>query len=238
MAEFYAEGLLTRLLGLDSNGDVDGLARKILGMYTFYIVPNMNPDGASRGYLRTNAAGANLNREWTSKGDYTAPSMERSPEVYVVLEKMKETGCDLFLDIHGDEELPYNFLAQPAVPNWGLRLESLHGAFLAAYQRSNPDMQQEYAYEPSDQPSEVLNIANDQVAHRFDCLSITLEMPFKDCLSYPDPERGWSPARSRKLGASVLDPLMYVYPYLRADGEFWKDLPPDDAYVRPTINYK
>jgi murein tripeptide amidase MpaA len=238
MAEFYAEGLLARLLGWDSNGDVDGLVRKILGMYTFYIVPNMNPDGAARGYLRTNAAGANLNREWTSKGDYTAPTMERSPEVYVALEKMTETGCDVFLDIHGDEGLPYNFLAQPAVPNWGLRLESLHGAFLAAYQRSNPDMQQEYAYEPSDEPSEVLNIANDQMAHRFDCLSITLEMPFKDCWSYPDPERGWSPARSRKLGASVLDPLMYVHPYLRADGEFWKDLPPDDSYVRPTSSYK
>jgi murein tripeptide amidase MpaA len=242
MAEFYAEGLLTRLLGLDSNGDVDGQVRKILGMYTFYIVPNMNPDGAVRGYLRTNAAGANLNREWasSSKGDddYAAPTMERSPEVYAVLEKMTDTGCDVFLDIHGDEGLPYNFLAEPAVPNWGPRLQSLHGAFLGAYQRSNPDMQQKYGYEPSDEPSEVLNIANDQVAHRFDCLSITLEMPFKDCWSYLDPERGWSPARSRKLGASVLDPLVHVHPYLRADGEFWKDFPPQDTYVRPTSNYK
>ena len=25
--------------------------------------------------------------------------------------KMKETGCDVFCDIHGDEEIPYNFLA-------------------------------------------------------------------------------------------------------------------------------
>lgn len=33
------------------------------------------PDGVFRGHLRTNAAGANLNREWA------APSAEESPEV-------------------------------------------------------------------------------------------------------------------------------------------------------------
>lgn len=35
----------------------------------------MNPDGSWRGHLRTNAAGANLNREWAK------PSLETSPEV-------------------------------------------------------------------------------------------------------------------------------------------------------------
>lgn len=38
-------------------------------------VPNMNPDGTWRGHLRTNAVGANLNREWEK------PTLERSPEV-------------------------------------------------------------------------------------------------------------------------------------------------------------
>jgi murein tripeptide amidase MpaA len=239
MAEFFAEGLLTRLLGLNSNGDVDGLVRRLLSMYTFYIVPSMCPDGAVRGHLRTNACGANLNREWASSGEYTAPSMERSPEVFSVLEKMKETGCDVFLDIHGDEELPYNFLAQAGVPNWGPRLEALHGTFLAAFSRTNPDMQQEFAYDPAGySDGDVINIASDQVAFRFDCLSVTLEMPFKDCWSNRDPERGWSPARSRELGASVLQPLMYIHPYLREEGESWKKLPPEDAYVRPTSKYK
>jgi hypothetical protein len=41
-----------------------------------------NVDGASRGHLRTNASGANLNREWAPKGDYAAPTLERSPEVF------------------------------------------------------------------------------------------------------------------------------------------------------------
>ena len=245
MAEFYAEGLLERLLGYDAQGDTDGLVRQLLSKYTLYIVPSMNPDGAVAGNLRVNAAGANLNREWcdSSNENYSAPSLERSPEVYHVLEKMKETGCDFFGDIHGDEEIPYNFLAQPCVPNWGDRLKSLHGAFLAAYSRANPDMQQEFAYEPSEyiEGDNILNIANDQIAHRFDCLSVTLEMPFKDCLSNPDSERGWSPARSRALGSSLCEALIYIHPYLRLDQDdktFSENFPEQDQYVLPTSQYK
>ena len=57
----------------------------------------MNPDGSVRGNLRTNAAGANLNREWQ------APTPERSPEVLCVRDAMHATGVDAFLDVHGDE---------------------------------------------------------------------------------------------------------------------------------------
>ena len=39
-------------------------------------MPNVNPDGSIRGHLRTNATGANLNREWQD------PTLERSPEVH------------------------------------------------------------------------------------------------------------------------------------------------------------
>ena len=46
-------------------------------LLTFHIVPNMNPDGSVRGHLRTNACGANLNREWAATADYEAPSLER-----------------------------------------------------------------------------------------------------------------------------------------------------------------
>lgn len=41
-------------------------------------MPNVNPDGSIRGHLRTNAAGANLNREWKD------PTLERSPEVVAI----------------------------------------------------------------------------------------------------------------------------------------------------------
>ena len=233
---------MTRVLGLDSNGMVDDDVKKLTDMYTFYIVPLMCPDGAVRGHLRTNACGANLNREWATKRFYEAPTLERSPEVYAVLKKMDETGVDIFLDIHGDEELPFNFISgAEKTPKWGKRMESLHGAFVAAYQRSNSDMQQRIGYpapESTEAALQYMNVATNQIATRFDCLSMTLEMPFKDCLSNTDPERGWSPDRSRKLGASVLAALEYIHPYLRAEGEFWWQLQPDDAYVPTTDDYE
>ena len=50
-------------------------------------VPNMNPDGTWRGHLRTNASGANLNREWDH------PTKDKSPEVYYTRAAMDEYGC-------------------------------------------------------------------------------------------------------------------------------------------------
>lgn len=239
MAEFYAEGLLERLLGLKMNGSVDGVTADVLSKYTFFLVPNMNPDGAIRGYLRTNACGANLNREWCPTEDYVAPSLERSPEVYHVLRAMDETGVDVFLDVHGDEALPFNFIAgSEGLSNFEPRLKSLQGAFLAAYCRANSDMQKEISYKPEETGKGRLNTCSNQIANRFDCLSVTLEMPFKDCVSNPDPKRGWNPARAKMLGASVLDALLYVHRYLRDETEFWNDLPEEDAYVRPTDQYQ
>ena len=46
-----------------------------------------------------------MNREWASTGDYVAPSLERSPEVYYILQALDAYGCQGFLDIHGDEEI-------------------------------------------------------------------------------------------------------------------------------------
>jgi murein tripeptide amidase MpaA len=242
MAEHFAEGLLTRMLGLDTEGHVDDQVTKLLEMYTFHIVPCMCPDGGVKGHLRTNACGANLNREWSTKGYYEAPTMERSPEVYCVLKKMDETGVDLFLDIHGDEELPYNFISgAEKVPKWGKRLESLHGAFVAAYTRANPDFQAEIGYPAPESEESVLhfmNVATNQVSNRFDCLGMTLEMPFKDCMTNPEPDYGWNPSRSRKLGSSVLDPIEYIHPYLRAELDFLTALPEQDAYVETTDDYR
>lgn len=236
MAEYFAEGLIERLLGI--NGSVDGLATNVLQSYTFYIVPNMCLDGSIRGHLRTNAMGSNLNREWAPSKNYDAPTLERSPEVFNVLKKMDETGVDAFFDIHGDEVLPFNFLAgSEGMPNWGPRLKGLHGAFLASYQRANSDMQKLIGYSPEPSNQGKLNVCSNQISFRFDCLAATLEMPFNDCFTNPDPERGWSPARAKQLGASILNPLAYVYPYLRDESDFWKNLPSEDDYIRPTPDY-
>ena len=118
MAEWFVEGFLERLLDAD-----DPVARVLLAQCVFYVVPNMNPDGAVRGNLRTNAAGANLNREWQT------PSMEKSPEVFLVRQKMMEVGVDLSLDAHGDEGLPYNFcVGTEGNPGYSPRLEALEDA--------------------------------------------------------------------------------------------------------------
>lgn len=254
MAEFYAEGLLERLLGLDSKSNcVDGTTSRALELFTFYIVPNMCPDGSVRGHLRTNAAGSNLNREWAPSSytpkdkdesiPYDAPTLERSPEVYHVLNAMDETGVDAFLDVHGDEELPYNFLAgAEGCPNWNDRMKHLQGAFLASYVRANSDMQSTFGYDPEEPGKGRMNVCSNQIAYRFNCLGVTLEMPFKDCLSNSNPDFGWSPDRAKMLGKSVLDALVYVEPYLRNSDEFWKDgsgkWEGEDRYIAPVENYK
>jgi len=238
MAEFFAEGLLTRLLGLNTDGAVDGLTKKAISLFTFHIIPNMNPDGAVRGYLRTNASGANLNREWSSTSNYVAPSLQRSPEVYYVLKQMDKTGVDIFADIHGDETHPFNFIAgAEGCHNWNERLKALHSSLLGAYCRANTDMQKEIGYKPEEFGKARMVVCSNQIAARFDCLAFTLEMPFKDCFSNPDPERGWHPFRAGQLGASLIDSVVYVHPNLRSNLEFWMTLPDDDAYVAPTENY-
>lgn len=52
-----------------------------------------------------------------------------------------------------------------------------------------------------------LAICGAQITNRFDCLSCTLEMPYKDTLDFPEPTDGWSPQRCEKLGASMLDAM-------------------------------
>ena len=235
-AAFFAEGLLSRLLGLESGGAVDGLTASLLGRYTFHVVPCMNPDGATAGYLRVNAVGANLNREWAPTGEYDAPTLERSPEVWHALAAMDAEPPDVFVDVHGDEALPFAFLAgSEGVPAWGPRLRDLHGAFVGAYSRANPDMQARFGYEPDAPSGGNPAICSNQVAIRYDCLSATLEMPFKDNVANGGAiEAGlaYDGRRCAALGASLLDALAHVAPQLRGVDEPVFPLA-DDAYVAP-----
>lgn len=198
MAEWLIEGLLQRLLD-----PADPVARALRGSVTFYIVPNMNPDGSVLGNLRTNAAGANLNREWL------APSAERSPEVLAVKSALHDTGCAAFLDIHGDENLPYVFVAGcEMLPAFTPRQAAEQDAFSAALRAASPDFQSEHGYAASKYKEDVLKLASKYVGNSFGCLSLTLEMPFKDNANSPDPRVGWNGARSARLGADLLGPLL------------------------------
>ena len=41
MAEFFAEGFLHRLLGVDADGEMDDATKSMLDQYRLYIVPCM-----------------------------------------------------------------------------------------------------------------------------------------------------------------------------------------------------
>jgi murein tripeptide amidase MpaA len=198
MAEWLVEGMVEALLD-----GANPFARRLLQQAVFYIVPNMNPDGSVRGNLRTNAAGANLNREWME------PSLEASPEVYLVKNRMHETGCDLFLDIHGDEALPYAFVAGcEMLEDFTPRQAAEQQAFIEEFLRASPDFQSSVGYEPDKYQADMLKLASKYVGHAFKCVSLTLEMPFKDNADLPDAQVGWNGARSKRLGQALLQPIL------------------------------
>ena len=205
MAEWLVEGLLERLLDPD-----DPVSRELLSRAVFYVVPNMNPDGSRRGHLRTTALGVNLNRVWHD------PSMGRCPEVAVVRSKMEETGLAFFLDVHGDEALPYNFIAGPdGVAGLGDHVRADIEAYQAALVRASPDFQTEFGYPVPPMGEADMSMATNWVARRFDAISMTLEQPFKDTKDSPHPNHGWSPERARHLGRANLDALYAVIDRLK-----------------------
>ncbi|MDP4528588.1 M14-type cytosolic carboxypeptidase [Alkalimonas delamerensis] len=205
MAEWFVEGMLERLLD-----DEDAVARSLLDKAVFYVVPNMNPDGGARGHLRTNAVGVNLNREWQ------APSMEKSPEVFLVRQMMLETGVDMYLDVHGDENIPYNFLAgSEGVPCFDARMQSLEQNFRQYLLMATPEFQNEIGYEVDAPGQANMTVASNWVAQQFNCMAFTLEMPFKDNDKLPDDLYGWSDVRSMKFGHDSLTAVLAIVDQLR-----------------------
>ena len=204
MAEWWMEGALEKLVDSD-----DPVARVLRRDCTFHIVPNMNPDGSRRGHLRTNAAGTNLNREWH------APTAEKSPEVLCVRNAMDAEPPDFAMDIHGDEAIPANFLAGfEGIPSLTARQSELFTLFSTTLERVSPDFQTRRGYQVPPPGKANMSMSTTQLAERFGCVSMTLEMPFKDNADLPDEIYGWSPERSKYLAAACLDALHAILPEL------------------------
>jgi murein tripeptide amidase MpaA len=198
MAEWFVEGMLQALLD-----QADPIARQLLAHTVFYVVPNMNPDGSVRGNLRTNAAGANLNREWMN------PSLTNSPEVAYVRDKIHQIGCDMFFDIHGDEGLPYVFVAgNQMLEGFSTEQAEQQRAFIADFKQASPDFQDKFGYGDGKYSAETLTLASKYIGHTFKCLALTLEMPFKDNVNLPDAQVGWNGARSANLGRAMLQAIL------------------------------
>jgi len=200
MAEWFMEGLIHRLLDME-----DATSKSLLKQAVFYLVPNMNPDGAYHGNLRVNTTGTNLNREWVS------PSLDRSPEVAYVRNEMVEIGVDMFFDIHGDEAISYVFTSGCYEnPSFSLKQEKLSHLFEKYLAAASLDYQTKIGYIKDHFKTETATLASYWVGNRFDCLAFTLEMPFKDNANLPDIVHGWSGQRSYLLGQSFLTAISLV----------------------------
>jgi len=205
MAGWFMEGLVGRLAF-----DDDPIVSHLRDEARLHLVLCMNPDGAFAGNHRTNAAGKDLNRCWWDADE------KESPEVFAVRKAMYEHGVDFFFDVHGDEHVPYVFVAgAEGNPHYTDRIEALEDGFSNAMLAASDDFQTEHGY-PKDAPGKGdLRCAGNYVGEAFDCLSLTLEMPFKDNDNAPDERAGWSPDRCRTLGASTLEALAEMLEDLR-----------------------
>lgn len=197
MAEWWIEGALDML-----TDPADPHARALRQRCRFHVVPNANPDGSCRGHLRTNAAGANLNREWRD------PSVERSPEVLAIRNAMDATGVDFAMDVHGDEAIPYVFIAGfEGIPAWTEAQGAGYTRYRQILERRTPDFQTKRGYPTAGAGRANLTMSTNQVAERFGAVAMTLEMPFKDNDDLPCAAQGWSPERSKLLARECLAAL-------------------------------
>ena len=201
MAEWWMEGALDML-----TDPSDPHTRKLLEKCCIHVVPNCNPDGSCRGHLRTNYVGVNLNREWAE------PSAERSPEVLCIRNAMDETGVHWAMDVHGDEAIPAAFMAGfEGIPSWTDAQGERYTNFINRLAERTPDFQTKLGYGISGPGKANLTMSTNQLAERFGpshgCVSMTLEMPFKDTIDANDPEQGWSPERCKLLARECLATL-------------------------------
>ena len=258
MAEYFAEGFLRRLLD-----PADAVGRAARARATFFVVPCANPDGAWRGHLRVNAAGANLNREWANPSPDTAPEVCMLLQCVAALSRaggprcrrgwpewlqrgaaarhqaapgtkqcpnprpitpppptrryMREVGVDAMFDIHGDEAIPAVFAAgSEGVVGWTEGREGLQERFLGALADACPEFSRDVGYGRTPPGKANPAICKNAVAAEFGCLSLTLEMPFKDAAVAPDKAVGWSPERALHFGKDFLGAVLRVLPHLRA----------------------
>ena len=129
---------------------------------------------------------------------------------------MDETGVDFAMDVHGDEAIPANFLAGfEGIPSVTDKQLGLFKAFSDALESVSPDFQTSQGYEVPAPGEANMSMSTTQLAERYGCVSMTLEMPFKDNFDLPDEVYGWSPERSKYLAGSCLDALHAILPELK-----------------------
>ncbi|MDR5771867.1 hypothetical protein QCE81_08660, partial [Caballeronia sp. LZ002] len=82
-------------------------------------------------------------------------------------------------------------------------------AFIEFFKQASPDFQDVHGYESSKYQTDALKLASKYIGNEYKCLSLTLEMPFKDNANLPDERVGWSGERSSALGAAMLQAILW-----------------------------
>lgn len=202
MAQWIAEGIILQLAEHFAKQHANSSA------VSFYIVANMNPDGTALGNHRTNANGINLNRHWAT------PDPLLCPEVYWVRQAMLQYGVDAFIDIHGDETLPYNFMQAETKHPFADRLKQ-------ALANLDSNFQTEYDYSNVAVGCGAGNCgsscgqqkATSFVQQQFGIVSILFEASFKP-LQQADQSMRWDHETAKQLGAILARCLVAQYDYL------------------------
>ena len=173
--------------------------------YVFYLVANMNPDGSLIGNHRTNALGKNLNRCWDE------PCSNQCPEVFYVQQAMHDIGVDFFIDLHGDEEIPYNFIMSKGDDKKGELVKQQ----LAKY---STNFQTAFDYNSVNTGcgtsccsanKNKAKTATGFVAEHFNVPSLLLEASFKS-LQNTKAEGSWDNLQCVKLGEQLIDAFFAV----------------------------
>lgn len=119
------------------------------------------------------------------------------------------TGVHFAMDVHGSEAIPAVFLAGfEGIPSWSETQQHGYNRYAAILGRRTPDFQTRLGYPVSGPGRANLTMSTNQLAERFGCTSMTLEMPFKDNDDLPCAAQGWSAERSALLGRHCMGALL------------------------------
>lgn len=166
MAEWASEGMLRRLID-----PTDAVAKAILDKATFFVVPNINPDGSALGNLRANANGVDLNRAWDKPSD-------QCPEIIAGLRAIEQTGVDYMLDMHGDEERPFIWLSHPTVTQ-SPQLQQIQRQFETEMGKREPALRPAPQLIESVSPGD-LGMSSNYFTTNYKCPVWIVELPIKD----------------------------------------------------------
>jgi murein tripeptide amidase MpaA len=163
------------------------------------VVTCANPDGAARGHHRVNAAGVDMNRSWLRSEELD----DECPEVLALRDALEDTGVDYFLDVHGDERTAMAFAARSeGNPSYTDDLAERESRFVERLASLCEQFDRESGY-PLDAPGEAdLSTAQNYVGERFECPSLTLELPFNGAGD------GWTSDDARRLGEAAVEALL------------------------------